>query len=51
MSGTLVFEWHKFVEGRENVEDDKQPGRPLTGITEQNVTKLNENVHNDSRWH
>jgi hypothetical protein len=25
-----VFEWHKrFLEGREDVEDDKQPGLPV----------------------
>ena len=30
MSWTKVFEWHKrFVEGREDVEDDPKSGRPM----------------------
>ena len=35
MSRTRVFEWHKrFVEGREDVEDDPKSGRPCTSTTD-----------------
>jgi hypothetical protein len=37
-SRTQVFEWYKlFMEGREEVEDDERPRRPLTPKTEENV--------------
>jgi hypothetical protein len=35
LSKACVFEWHKIVsEGREDVEDDKQPGYIVTMKTE-----------------
>ena len=41
MSRTRVFEWHKrFVEGRENVEDDPKSGRPCTSTTDTNIEKV-----------
>ena len=37
MSRTRVFEWHKrFVEGREDVEDDPKSGRHYTSTTDAN---------------
>ncbi|GFX59571.1 protein GVQW3 [Trichonephila clavipes] len=33
-----VFEWFKrFKDGRQDVEDDSQPGRPSTSKTDENV--------------
>ena len=41
MSSTKVFEWHKrFVEGREDVEDDPKSGRPCTFTTNANIEKV-----------
>jgi hypothetical protein len=38
MSRTQVFEWHKrFMEGWEDVEDDKRPGHPSASNTEETV--------------
>ena len=35
---TVVFKSHKaFKEGRENVEDDPTPGRPISSTNDQNV--------------
>jgi hypothetical protein len=35
-----VFEWHKrFSEAREDVEDDEQPGHPVTMKTDENHGK------------
>jgi hypothetical protein len=43
MSSTHVFEWHKrFVEGREEVEDDERTGRPSSSKTKENVEKGSE---------
>ena len=45
-----VFEWHKrFVEGREDVEDDPKPGRPCTSTTDTNIEKVRQLVRNDRR--
>ena len=31
VSRALVFKWHKrFSEGRDNLQDDKRPGRPTS---------------------
>jgi transposase len=50
MSRTRVSEWHKrFVEGREEVEDDERPGRPSTSKTEENVEKISETLRKDGR--
>jgi hypothetical protein len=36
-----VFEWHKtFSEGRDDVEDDERPGRPVTMKTDENVENV-----------
>lgn len=50
MSRARVFEWHKrFSEGREEVEDDERPGRPVSVKTEENAQKINEIVRKDRR--
>ena len=49
MSKTRVFEWHKrFVEGREDVEDDPKSGRPYTSTTDTNIKKVWQLVCSDS---
>ena len=49
-SRTRVFEWHKrFVEGREDVEDDPKSGRPCTSTTDTNIEKVRQSVHSDHR--
>ena len=41
ISRTRVFEWHKrFVEDREDVEDDPKSGRPCTSTTDTNIKKI-----------
>ena len=48
MSRTRVFEWHKrFVEGREDVEDDPKSGRPCTSTTDTNIEKVRQLVRSD----
>ena len=43
-----VFEWHKrFVEGREDVEDDPKSGRPCTSTTDTNIKKVRQLVRSD----
>ena len=50
MSRTRVFEWHKrFVEGREDVEDDPKLGRPCTSTTDTNIEKVRQLVRSDRR--
>ena len=50
MSRTRVFEWHKrFVEGREDVEDDPKSGRPCTSTTDTNIEKVWQLVCSDHR--
>ena len=50
MSKTRVYECYKrFQDGREDVEDDKRPGRPSTSKTDENVEKVKEMVMNDRR--
>ena len=50
MSRTRVFEWHKrFVEGREDVEDDLKSGRPCTFTTDTNIEKVRQLVCSDCR--
>ena len=50
MSRTRVFEWHKrFVEGREDVEDDPKTGRPCTSTTYSNIEKVRQLVRSDRR--
>ena len=46
MYRTKVFDWCKrFVEGRENVEDDPKSGRPCTSTTDANIEKVWQLVH------
>ena len=46
MYRTRVFEWRKrFVEGRENVEDDPKSGRPCPSTTDANIEKVWQLVH------
>jgi len=48
MSRTRVFEWHKrFVEGRDDVQDDPKSGRPCTSITDTNIEKVRQLVRSD----
>ena len=50
LSRTQVFLWHKrFLEGRESVEDDPRPGRPVTASTDENVKKIEQIVRIDRR--
>jgi hypothetical protein len=43
-----VFEWYKrFSEGREDVEDDKLSGRPVTVKTDENVEKARSVMRTD----
>ena len=48
MSRTRVFEWHKrYVEGREDMEDDPKSGRPCTSPTDTNIKKVRQLVCSD----
>ena len=50
MSRTRVFEWHKrFVEGREDVEDDPKSGRLCTSTTDTNIKNVRKLVCSDCR--
>ena len=50
MSKTRVYKWYKcFQNGREDVEDDKRPGRPSTSTTDENVEKSEEMAMRDRR--
>jgi hypothetical protein len=50
LSRARVFEWHRrFLGGREDVEDDERPGRPVTMKTGENVDRMRTLVRNDSR--
>jgi hypothetical protein len=45
MSRLRVYEWHKrFMEDREEVEDNKRLGHPSTSKTKENVEKISEIV-------
>jgi hypothetical protein len=50
LSRPCVFEWHRtFLGGRQDVEDDERPGRPVTMKTDENVEKVRTLVRNDRR--
>ena len=50
MSRTHAFQWHKrFKEGREEVEDDPQSGRPSTSRTANNIEHVKQMVRADRR--
>ena len=47
---TQCFEWHRrFQSGRSSLEDDERSGRPSTSITQENVLRIRELVHEDRR--
>jgi transposase len=51
MSSTLLLERHElFMEGREEVEDDKRPGRTSTSQIEEKVEKISEIVRKNLLW-
>lgn len=38
-----IFEWYKrFSVGREGIEDDQRPGRPVSVCSQQTMYKINE---------
>jgi hypothetical protein len=48
LSRARIFEWHRRVlGGREDVEDEERPGRPVTMKTDENVDKERTMVRND----
>jgi hypothetical protein len=48
MLGMRVFVWHKrFMQGKEDIEDDERPGRPSTSKTEENIEKIREIFRKD----
>ena len=49
MSRARVFEWHRFKEGREDVEDDPRSSRPSMSTTEENVEIVRQKVLRDRR--
>ena len=50
LSRTLVFKWHKACkEGRENVEDDRRSGRPISSTNDQNVEVVRAVMAKDRR--
>uniref|UniRef100_A0A8C4Q4B9 Mos1 transposase HTH domain-containing protein n=1 Tax=Eptatretus burgeri TaxID=7764 RepID=A0A8C4Q4B9_EPTBU len=50
MSRTCAFEWHKrFKEGREEVEDNPQSGRPSTSRMADNIERVKQMVCADHR--
>jgi hypothetical protein len=45
-----VFEWFaRFLDGRESIEDDPRPGRPVSIRTEENIQKVRNLVNEDRR--
>lgn len=47
---TQVFEWHaRFKSGRESVEDEERPGRPITSKTPEKVERIRELIREDRR--
>ena len=50
LSRTQVFEWFKmFKEGREQIGDDRRPGRPSTSKTDANIEKVGQIVRQNQR--
>jgi hypothetical protein len=50
LSRASVFEWFaKFHAGRESIEDDPRPGRPVSIQTEENIEKVSNLVSEDRR--
>jgi len=47
---TMAFKWHKaFKEGREIVEDDLHPGRPILSTNDENVEVVRAAMAKDRR--
>jgi len=47
---SCAFQWQKmFSEGREDVEDEERPGRPVTIKPDKNVEKMRTLVTTDCR--
>ena len=50
LSRIMVFKWHKaFKEGRENAEDDRRSGRPISSTNDQNVEVVRAVMAKDRR--
>jgi len=50
MKKTAVYRWVKrFSEGRESVTDEERSGPPATSRTEENIAKIRQIVHENSR--
>lgn len=50
LSRTQVYEWFKrFESGRETLNDDERPGRPKTGLSEENIEKMREFIKNNKK--
>jgi len=46
----MVFKWHKtFKEGREYVEDDPRPGRPISSTNDENLEVVRAVIVKDPR--
>lgn len=47
---TACFKWHKrFKGGRQSIEDDERPGRPLTSNHDPKIDKINTLVRANRR--
>ncbi len=47
---TMIYKWHKlFKQGRELLEDDVRPGRPIDVITHEMVIKVDDAVRENGR--
>lgn len=51
ISRSQVYKWYKlFAEGRQSLEDEPRSGRPLTGVTKENIAKATEiNKHGKTK--
>ncbi|XP_026327857.1 histone-lysine N-methyltransferase SETMAR-like, partial [Hyposmocoma kahamanoa] len=47
---TMIYKWHGlFKNGRESIEDDPRPGRPVEATTSDNVEKIEKFILEDAR--
>ncbi|XP_026318431.1 protein GVQW3-like [Hyposmocoma kahamanoa] len=47
---TMIYKWHGlFKHGRESIEDDPRPGRPVEATTSDNVEKIEKFILEDAR--
>jgi len=50
MKKTAVYKWVKrFSEGRKSVTEEERAGRPATSISEENIAKVRQIVHENLR--